>query len=302
MVVDQVIEQTIAKKNPSCVGLDPDMDKIPKCYKEIAGSPTEVIWKWACDVIDCIEDIVGIIKPQMAFYEIYGGDGMDVFARIVQYAHKKGMVVIDDCKRNDIGNTAKAYAYAHLATDGPINADFMTVSPFLGTDSMEPFIELAIREKKGLFILVKTSNPSSVQISDSRNEKNQKVRNWLADYVHVNGKKCVGENGYSSIGAVVGATFPEEAKELRRIMPGNYFLVPGFGAQGGTVEDIVTCFNPDGLGAVVNSSRGILYQYTNIQEFDNSRTMYLDIVREQAVLMQQQIYGELKNKYAEMVY
>lgn len=302
MVIDKLVEKIKEKKNPCIVGIDPQWNKIPDCYKEAELSEAEVIFRWAKDIIDHVADIVAAIKPQIAFFEIYGAEGITVFQRLVAYAHEKGLVVIEDSKRNDIGNTAKAYAYAHLSKDGQINADFMTVSPFLGTDSICPFIDVAEKNEKGLFILVKTSNPSSVEISKAKNESGEKISDWLANYINSVGKNYIGESGYSSIGAVVGATFPEEAKRLRKLMQNNYFLVPGFGAQGGSAKDIISCFNEDGLGAVVSSSRGILYKYLEIENYDKSKKMYLDIVRKQTMDMQQEVYTELKKRCKRMMY
>ena len=205
MVIDQLIEGIKSKKNPCIVGIDPEWSKIPECYKSDVVSEAETILQWAKDVIDAVADIVPAVKPQMAFFEVFGAEGVRVHQQVVQYAHDKGLVVVDDSKRNDIGNTARAYAYAHLAKDGPINADLMTVSPFLGTDSIQPFIDVAIKDGKGIFVLVKTSNPSSVEISEATNAHREKIRDWLASYVHTIGKTCVGKYGYSSIGAVVGA-------------------------------------------------------------------------------------------------
>lgn len=293
MVIDQLIEGIKSKRNPCIVGIDPEWDKIPDCYKKDTVSTMDGLWIWAKDVIESVADVVPAVKPQMAFFEVFGAEGIRVHQKVVQYAHDKGLIVIDDSKRNDIGNTAKAYAYAHLAKEGPINADFMTISPFLGTDSMQPFIDIARKDEKGLFILVKTSNPGSVEISEAINDKGEKIRNWLAAYVQESGWECVGKYGYSSIGAVVGATFPEEAKELRSLMKNPFFLVPGFGAQGGNVRDIMSCFNQDGLGAVVSSSRGVLYKHLEVAEYDGTRAGYLEIVRKQAVLMQQAVYEEL---------
>lgn len=293
MVIDQLIEGIKAKKNPCIVGIDPEWEKIPDCYKKDNVSTMDGLWSWAKDVIDSVADIVPAVKPQMAFFEVFGAEGIRVHQQVVQYAHDQGLMVIDDSKRNDIGNTARAYAYAHLAKEGPINADFMTISPFLGTDSMQPFIDMARKEGKGLFVLVKTSNPGSVEISEATNTKGEKIRNWLAGYVKGSGRESIGVYGYSSIGAVVGATFPDEAKRLRSIMKDCFFLVPGFGAQGGSVEDIVPCFNQDGLGAVVSSSRGVLYKYSEVPEYDGSKLGYLAIVRKQAMAMQQEVYGAL---------
>ena len=302
MVIDKLIEQIKKKKNPCIVGIDPEWDKIPGCYKNKTISEVETILQWATDVIDVVSDIVPAVKPQMAFFEVFGAEGVKVYQQIIQYAHDKGLLVVDDSKRNDIGNTARAYAYAHLDKNGPINADFMTVSPFLGTDSLQPFIEISVRDGKGLFILVKTSNPSSVEISEATNMQGERICDWLANYVNTVGKTCVGKNGYSAIGAVVGATFPVKAKQLREKMRNNFFLVPGFGAQGGRVKDIDFCFNEDGLGAIVSSSRGVLYKYLEVGEFDNTRAMYREIVRKEVMDMQMAVYEELKSTCRNMQY
>lgn len=307
MLIDKLVEQIKRKKNPCIVGLDPEWDKLPDCYRREWVSRAEAILQWAKDVIDVVADIVPAVKPQMAFYEVYGAAGVEVFEQVVKYAHSKDLIVVDDSKRNDIGNTARAYAFAHLSKEGPINADFLTVSPFLGTDSLQPFLDVAAQEDKGLFILVKTSNPSSVEISEAMNIAGEKISEWLADYIYSHGadsvnKEYVGESGYSSIGAVVGATFPEEAAHLRKRMKNNFFLVPGFGAQGGSVEDIVSCFNGDGLGALVSSSRGIIYKHLELKDYDGTREMYMDIVRAQAVEMQKTVYAALKTNCGEMVY
>ncbi|MDE7177884.1 MAG: orotidine-5'-phosphate decarboxylase [Lachnospiraceae bacterium] len=302
MTIDQLVEGIKDKKNPCIVGIDPEWCKIPECYKFDSTTKANAILNWATDVIDAVADIVPAVKPQMAFFEVFGADGVQVHQQIVQYAHDKGLVVIDDSKRNDIGNTAKAYAYAHLAKDGPINADFMTVSPFLGTDSMQPFIDIAIKDEKGIFVLVKTSNPGSVEISEATNAQGEKIRNWLANYIHTAGSDCIGKYNYSNIGAVVGATFPEEARQLRSIMKNSFFLVPGFGAQGGKVKDVMSCFNEDGLGAIVSSSRNILYKHLEIAEYDGTPNMYVEIVRDQAKTMQKAVYQELSNHYPNKEY
>ena len=302
MVIDRLIEEIKRKKNPCIVGIDPEWSKIPDCYKTGTKSSTATIFNWATDVIDSVADIIPAVKPQMAFFEVFGPEGVWVHQKIVQYAHGKGLIVVDDSKRNDIGNTAKAYAHAHLSKDGPINADFMTVSPFLGTDSLKPFIEIVVNEGKGIFVLVKTSNPSSAEISEATNPRGEKIRDWLAGYVHTMGMTCLGIHSYSGIGAVVGATFPEEAQLLRHSMKNAFFLVPGFGAQGGGAKDVVPCFNEDGLGAIVNSSRGVLYKHLDIAQYDGTRAMYREIVRDQACSMQQAVYLELRSHYPKMVY
>lgn len=302
MVIDRLIEGIKSKKSPCVVGIDPEWSKLPRCYREIAAPRAEVIRQWAEDVIDAVADIVPAVKPQMAFFEVLGAEGIQAHQRIVQYAHEKGLIVIDDSKRGDIGNTAKAYAFAHLAKDGPINADFLTVSPFLGTDSLQPFMNAAKEDGKGLFVLVKTSNPGSVEISEAKNHRGETVMAWLADYVCRMAEGTRGQCGYSGIGAVVGATFPQEARALRQRMPHSLFLVPGFGAQGGGAADVVPCFNPDGLGAVVNSSRGVLYHHLNVADFDGSKERYLQTVRTQAETMRRDIYRALKDHCPQMRY
>ncbi|MBP3489204.1 MAG: orotidine-5'-phosphate decarboxylase [Roseburia sp.] len=302
MLIDRVVRETMKKKNPCITGIDPEWDMIPDCYKPDALSKAEVIWEWAKDVIDAVKDIVIAVKPQMAFYEVYGADGFRVFEKVSEYAKKQGLIVVDDSKRNDIGNTARAYAFAHLAKEGPINADFLTVSPFLGTDSMKPFIDMAVKEDKGIFVLVRTSNPSSSEIAEAVKANGEDVSDWLAGYLDEAGSGCIGKSGYSALGAVVGATFPREAAELRKRMKNSYFLVPGFGAQGGSAKDVTACFNEDGLGALVSSSRGVLYKYRDSKEYDGSKKMYQDIVHAQAEKMQQEVYRALKESCKEICY
>lgn len=302
MLIDRVVRETIKKKNPCITGIDPEWDMIPDCYKSDALPKAEDIWVWAKDVIDAVKDIVIAVKPQMAFYEVYGADGFRVFEKVTEYAKKQGLIVVDDSKRNDIGNTARAYAFAHLAKEGPINADFLTVSPFLGTDSMKPFIDMAVKEDKGIFVLVRTSNPSSSEIAEAVKANGEDVSDWLAGYLDKAGGGFIGKSGYSALGAVVGATFPGEAVELRKRMRHSYFLVPGFGAQGGSAKDVTACFNEDGLGALVSSSRGILYKYRDSKEYDGSKKMYQDIVHAQAEKMQQEVYRALKESCKEICY
>lgn len=294
MSIDRLIEQILQKKNPCIAGIDPDWNKIPDCCKT-SPSPAESITLWAMDVIDALADVVPAVKPQMAFFEVFGSEGFRALEEVVAYAHHRGLTVIDDSKRGDIGSTSQAYAFAHLSPDGPINADFMTVSPFLGPDSLVPFIEAAGRWGKGLFILAKTSNPGSVEISESLHPSGQKFGHWLSGYIQTAGNHLRSTHGYSSIGAVVGATFPEEATELRRLMPNSFFLVPGFGAQGGSADDALSCFNPDGLGAVVSSSRGVLYPHLNCPDFSGSKSAYLDLVRAQALQMRRSMQEALDN-------
>ena len=316
-VVDKLIENTIRTKNPSVIGLDPDIGKIPACYKVNAKSnnPFEavanVIYEFNRDVIDTVADLVPAVKPQMAFYEKYGSYGVAAFEKTVAYAKSKGLVVIEDAKRNDIGNTAQAYADGHLGCvellDGShtpsIDADFLTVTPFLGSESLHPFIDVCVKNSKGIFVLVKTSNTSSGEIQDVVASDGMTISQSIAKYVSEQADTFTGEHGYSSIGAVVGATYPEEAVSLRKIMTKSYFLVPGYGAQGGSAKDIIPCFNEDGLGAIVNSSRGILYTHmTNEERSQCTRQEYLSSVRTATSKMQEDIYSVLKNEYRQMIY
>ncbi len=317
-IIDKLIQKTIETKNPSVIGLDPDIEKIPHCYKKSASysanplaSTTDAIYRFNCDIIDTIVPLVPAVKPQMAFYEKYGSYGVAAFEKTVAYAKEKGLVVIEDAKRNDIGNTARAYAEGHLGTveaiDGSLvpalNVDFLTVTPFLGSESINPFVEVCKKHDKGIFVLVKTSNSSSGEIQDVITENKMSISQNLAKYVAEISKGSVGKYGYSPIGAVVGATYPGEAVALRKIMPTNYFLVPGFGAQGGSAKDILPCFNPDGLGAIVNSSRGVLYAHMSDEERSLcTREEYLKSVKNAVVKMQKDIYGTLKENFTEMKY
>lgn len=316
-VVDKLIENTIRTKNPSVIGLDPDIGKIPACYKDNVKSnhPFEAvahaIYEFNRDVIDTVSDLVPAVKPQMAFYEKYGSSGVAAFEKTVAYAKSKELVVVEDAKRNDIGNTARAYAEGHLGCvellDGSlassIDADFLTVTPFLGSESLHPFIDVCVKNSKGIFVLVKTSNTSSGEIQDVVTSGGMTISQSIARYVSGHSNTFMGKYGYSSIGAVVGATYPEEAISLRKLMPRSYFLVPGYGAQGGGAKDILPCFNEDGFGAIVNSSRGILYTHmTNEERSQCTRQEYLSSVRKAVLQMQEDIYSVLKNKYRQMIY
>lgn len=316
-IVDLLIENTIRTKNPSVIGLDPDIRKIPMCYKTDSKSKNsfeavaDVIYAFNRDIMDTVYELVPAVKPQMAFYEKYGSYGVSAFEKTVAYAKAKGLVVIEDAKRNDIGNTAKAYADGHLGTvellDGSsvpaIDADFLTVTPFLGSESLDPFIDVCKQNNKGIFVLVKTSNISSGEIQDVVAANGLTVSQNIASYVSDHAKLLMGKYGYSPIGAVVGATYPGEAATLRKMMRESYFLVPGYGAQGGGAKDILPCFNEDGLGAVINSSRGILYTHMSDEEREKcTRQEYLQGVKNATLSMKNEIYTALKENYLNMVY
>lgn len=259
---------------PICVGLDPMLSYIPehilkKAYKEYGETlqgAAEAVWQYNKGIIDAVYDLIPSVKPQIAMYEQFGIEGLKAFQKTVDYCHKKDLVVIGDIKRGDIGSTSAAYAAGHLGKVqvgskfyAPFDEDFVTVNPYLGTDGVKPFIDICKAEKKGLFILVKTSNPSSGEFQD-RLIDGRPLYEWVGEKVAEWGADHMGET-YSYVGAVVGATYPEMGKILRKIMPKSFILVPGYGAQGGKGADLVHFFNEDGLGAVVNSSRGIIAAY-----------------------------------------
>jgi orotidine-5'-phosphate decarboxylase len=259
------------------VGLDPRIGQIPEHIKSesirvFGDSLTAVgmsLIEFSKQIIDTVHDVVPAVKPQIAFYEQYGSKGIEAFEKTVAFAKSKGLMVIGDTKRNDIGSTARAYASGHLGEveliDGTLTSsydlDLVTVNPYLGSDGIIPFLEACKKYGKGIFILDKTSNPSSGELQDRKVDSKKPVFELVAEQINELGMNLVGYRGYSSVGAVVGATYPAQAMTLRSLMPNTMFLVPGYGAQGGSAEDIIPCFNKDGYGAVVNSSRGIIFAY-----------------------------------------
>ena len=271
----QKLISNIQKTNaPIVVGLDPMLGYIPehiqkKAYAEFGETlegAAEAVWQYNKEIVDCTYDLIPAVKPQIAMYEQFGIPGLISFQKTVDYCRQKDLVVIGDIKRGDIGSTSAAYAAGHIGTVKvgskeymPFGEDFVTVNPYLGTDGVKPFIDVCKQQKKGLFILVKTSNPSSGEFQD-RLIDGRPLYELVGEKVAEWGRDCMGES-YSYIGAVVGATYPEMGKILRKIMPKSFILVPGYGAQGGKGADLVHFFNDDGLGAIVNSSRGIIAAY-----------------------------------------
>lgn len=273
-MINKLVENIKKTNAPIVVGLDPMLNYIPDRVKakafaefgETLEGAAEAIWQFNKEIVDKTYDLIPAVKPQIAMYEQFGIPGLAAFKKTVDYCKEKGLVVIGDIKRGDIGSTSAAYAVGHIGkvqvgsrSYAPFDEDFVTVNPYLGSDGVNPFIDVCKEEKKGLFILVKTSNPSSGEFQDQLIDGRplyelvgEKVAQW--------GEGCMGDE-YSYIGAVVGATYPEMGKVLRKIMPKSYILVPGYGAQGGQGKDLVHFFNEDGLGAIVNSSRGIIAAY-----------------------------------------
>ena len=273
-MINELIRKIRKLSAPVVVGLDPMLSYVPghiqkKAFAEFGETlegAAEAIWQFNKEIVDKTWDLIPAVKPQIAMYEQFGVPGVAAFQRTVEYCKSKGLVVIGDVKRGDIGSTSAAYAAGHLgkvqAGESRLTAfgeDFATVNPYLGTDGIKPFIDVCKEEKKGLFILVKTSNPSSGEFQD-RLIDGRPLYEWVGEKVAEWGADHMGDS-YSYIGAVVGATYPEMGKVLRKVMPKAYILVPGYGAQGGRAADLKPYFNEDGLGAIVNSSRGIIAAY-----------------------------------------
>ena len=274
-MINKLINKIQKTKAPIVVGLDPMLSYVPEHiqkkafaeYGETLEGAAEAIWQFNKEIVDKTYDLIPAVKPQIAMYEQFGIEGLKAYKKTVDYCKSKDLVVIGDIKRGDIGSTSAAYAVGHLGkvqvgskTYAGFDEDFATVNPYLGSDGVKPFIDVCKQENKGLFTLVKTSNPSSGEFQDQKIDGKplyelvgEKVAQW--------GEEHMGESGYSYVGAVVGATYPEQGEILRKVMPKSFILVPGYGAQGGKGKDLVHFFNEDGLGAIVNSSRGIIAAY-----------------------------------------
>lgn len=305
---DRLVAAVGRAGTPLCVGIDPRLDWMPEGLLEKhlnarPGEPlaaaAEALYEFSSRVLEAVAPEVGVVKVQNAFFELAGGPGLSAFSRVVQRARELGLVVISDSKRADIGSTSAAYAAAHLGSlrvgereVEPIGADALTVNPWFGSDGVAPFVEEAVRRGRGIFVLVKTSNPSSCEIQDLRSGS-LRVSEHLADRVWEWARGHLGACGYSAVGAVVGATFPQELSELRREMPGAIFLVPGFGAQGGKAEDAAAAFDEHGRGAVINSSREIIFAW---RKKPGSGSRFEDAVVEAARLAKAQIAAALATR------
>lgn len=270
-MIDKLIEKIEEKRNPTVVGLDTNFDYLPDDMRagvgDFAGAAAAIV-SFNKKLVDAVADIVPAVKVQIAYYEMYGVDGMRAFLETCEYAKSKGLIVMADAKRNDIGATAECYAKAYLGETEvsgksftAFDSDFLTVNGYLGSDGVKPFLGWMHKRDKGIFVLVKTSNKSSGELQDLKLENGKTVYEYMGALVEEWGKDSVGKYGYSDVGAVVGATHPVQAAILRREMPHTFFLIPGYGAQGGTADDLKVCFDRDGRGGIVNSSRGILCAY-----------------------------------------
>lgn len=270
--MDILIEKIKETQNPTVIGLDPRYEILPKVvtdkYPQTLEGVRSAIIEYNKSIIDEIHDIIPAIKPQIAFYEMYGIPGLKAFAETCKYAKEKGMVVIADIKRGDIGSTAQGYSNAYLGKTkigeqevSLYDIDFITVNPYMGTDCVQPFIEDCKKYGKGIFVLVKTSNPSSGELQDLKLEQGQEIYKQVASLVEKWGEELRGNYGYSSISAVVGATYPKQLEELRKFAEHTFFLIPGYGAQGGKAKDIALGFDKNGLGGIINNSRGLMCAY-----------------------------------------
>jgi len=302
VIIDKLVQRITELHNPTVVGLDPRLDMVPQAIREAAyakhgktpAGAAEAFYQFNVGLIDAVADIVPAVKPQVAMYEQYGAAGMDAYIRTIAYAKQKGMIVIGDIKRGDIASTAEAYSDGHLGrvtiegeTVAVFQEDFITVNPYMGSDSVEPYLQNCKDYGTGLFALVKTSNKGSGDFQDLMigdtgktlyETVGQRVSEWGAD--------LIGASGFSAVGAVVGATYPVQAEKLRAAMPHTFFLVPGYGAQGGKAEDLAVCFNKDGVGAIVNSSRGIIAAYKLAAYKDKfSEANYAEAARQAALDM-----------------
>ena len=308
-MINKLIDKIQKTHAPIVVGLDPMMDYIPKQiqekafqeYGETLEGAAEAIWQYNKGIVDATYDLIPAVKPQIAMYEQFGIEVLKVYKKTLDYCQEKGLVVIGDIKRGDIGSTSAAYAVGHLGkvkvgsrSYAGFNEDFATVNPYLGSDGVKPFIEVCKEEKKGLFILVKTSNPSSGEFQDQL-VNGRPLYELVGEKVAQWGEEYMGEQ-YSYIGAVVGATYPEMGKVLRKLMPKTFILVPGYGAQGGKGADLVHFFNEDGLGAIVNSSRGIIAAYKQEKYASFGEENYADASRQAALDMIADINGALQNR------
>lgn len=304
--IDELIEKIKETQNPTVIGLDPRYEMIPEVirnkYPQTLEGVAKAIVEFNKKLIDATYDIIPAVKPQIAFYEMYGLEGMKAFEETCKYAKQKGMLVIADIKRGDIGTTAKAYSNAFLGKtkigdkeETIFDVDFVTLNPYMGLDSVKPFIEDCINYNKGVFILAKTSNPSSGDLQDVKLEDGEEVYIKVAKLIKEWGKDSIGENGYSSVAAVVGATYPNQLEQIRKVAPNTFFLIPGYGAQGGKAEDIALAFDKNGLGGIVNSSRGLMCAYkSEIWKDKYSEEEFDKATRAEAIRMREELNSAIK--------
>ena len=306
--MDRLIDKIKETNNPTVIGLDPRYEMIPECikskYEENLEGVAKAILEFNKALIDAIYDIIPAIKPNVAFYEMYGLEGMKTFEKTCQYAKEKGMLVIADIKRGDIGSTAKAYSNAFLGRTkigenevSIYDVDFVTLNPYMGIDAIKPFIEDCQKYNKGVFIIDKTSNPSSGDLQDLTLENGEEVYTKVAKLVEEWGKDLRGKYGYSSISTVVGATYPKQLQDLRKAAPHTFFLIPGYGAQGGKAEDIALGFDENGIGGIINSSRGLMCAYkSDLWKNTYEEKDFAKATRAEAIRMRDELNTAIEQK------
>ena len=305
-IIDKLINKIKQTNNPTVIGLDPRYEMIPSCvrekYTEDLEGVSKAIVEFNKNLIDNVFDIIPAVKVQIAFYEMYGIEGIKAFKETCNYAKEKGMIVIADAKRGDIGSTAQGYSNAFLGrtTVGdkqiPIfDVDFVTVNAYFGIDCVKPFIEDCKKYNKGIFVLVKTSNPSSGELQDLKIENDEEIYTRMGKLVENWGEELQGEYGYSSIAAVVGATYPKQLQSLRKTIPHTFFLIPGYGAQGGKAEDIALGFDSSGIGGIINASRSLMCAYKSDKWKDKfTEEEYMKATRAEAIRMKEELNDAIK--------
>lgn len=306
--MDKLINKIKELDNPTVMGLDPTYDKLPNCIKEKYSKDLNgvcsAIFEFNKALILAVCDIISAIKINIAFYEMYGLEGMKLFEDTCNFAKENGMIVIADVKRGDIGTTAKAYSNAFLGQTsiGDIktsiyDVDFVTVNPYMGIDSVKPFIDDCKEYGKGIFILIKTSNPSSGDLQNLNLQSGETVYTHVAELVEKWGEDLRGECNYSSVAAVVGATYPEEIKNIRNVAKHTYFLIPGYGAQGGKAEDIANAFDENGIGGIINASRSLMCAYKSELWKDKFKENdFAKATRQEAIRMRDDLNRAIKNR------
>ena len=288
MIIDRLFK-TVAEKGHVCVGLDTDIAYIPESFKVKYENIGDAIFEFNKAIIDATVDVAACFKPQIAYYETYGIDGLRAYARTMQYLKEKGALSIGDIKRGDISRTAEMYAKAHFA--GEFEADFITLSPYMGLDSIEPYLPYLKSNEKGVFVLIRTSNKGSKDIQYVETAGDRRVYNVVGELINNLGKEYMGECGYSSVGGVIGCTHVDEGIEIRKDLDSTFFLIPGYGAQGGKAED-VALYLKEGNGGVVNSSRGIMLAYKGKEDGETNFAKY---AREEVIRMRDEILGAIAN-------
>lgn len=306
-LMDRLIEKIKQMSNPTVIGVDTRYELVPDCvknkYSKDINGMCKAMLEYSKALIDATYDIIPAVKLQSAYFEMYGIEGIKLYKEMIDYCKSKGMIVMADVKRGDIGSTSSGYSRAYLGKnlineeeESIFDADFATVNPYMGSDCVNPFVEDCKKYDKGIFVLVKTSNKSSGEIQDLKTEDGEEVYKKVARLVNSWGEDLIGENGYSNVSAVVGATYPKQLEELRELMPHAYFLIPGYGAQGGKAEDIALGFDENGLGGIVNATRSLMCAYKS-ERWQNefSEEDYAKATRAEAIRMRDELMNAINN-------